>query len=106
QVPHNEDPSNTTARGMGRSTTWSITYDVPSALHGRATLRLAICGIGTRTIAVDLNGQSLGEVTGLFYNATINRDGIGGMWTEKDVAFDASLMKRGTNVLNLTIPAG
>ena len=106
QVPHNEEPTNTTARGTGRSTTWSITYDVPSTLRGRATLRLAICGIGTRAITVDLNGQSVGEVTGLFYNATINRDGIQGTWTEKTLAFDASLMKQGTNVLKLTIPAG
>ncbi len=44
---------------------------------------------------------------GLTYNATINRDGIGGYWGEHDIAFDASLMKAGDNVLKLTsIPAG
>jgi rhamnogalacturonan endolyase len=45
-------------------------------------------------------------VTGLLYNATINRDGIGGSWGEHDVTFDASLMHAGTNVVKLTIPAG
>jgi len=45
-------------------------------------------------------------VSGLVYNGTINRDGIGGFWAEHDLAFDASLMKAGSNVLKLTVPAG
>ncbi len=45
-------------------------------------------------------------MTGLVYNATINRDGIGGYWSEHDIEFDASVMKAGENVLKLTIPAG
>ncbi len=53
-----------------------------------------------------MNDQSIGDVTGLGYNATINRDGIGGYWGEHDLVFNASLMKAGTNVLKLTIPAG
>jgi rhamnogalacturonan endolyase len=53
-----------------------------------------------------VNDQSIGSVTGLTYNATINRDGIGGYWGEHDLTFDASLMKAGENVLKLTIPAG
>jgi rhamnogalacturonan endolyase len=40
------------------------------------------------------------------YNATINRDGITGSWAERDLAFDASMMQAGKNVLTLTIPAG
>jgi rhamnogalacturonan endolyase len=106
QVPHNEDPGNTTGNGQGRATTWSITFNLPDAPHGKATLRLAICGIGARSIAATVNDQSIGEVRGLTYNATINRDGIGGYWGEHDLVFDASLMKAGENVLKLTIPAG
>ena len=106
QVPHNEDPANTTGKGEGRSTTWSITFDLPKAPHGKATLRLTICGFGTKTIDVTVNDKPAGVVTGLNYNATINRDGIGGSWVEKDVVFDTALMKAGTNVLKLTIPAG
>ena len=106
QVPHNEDPANTDGRGFGRSTTWSIAFDLPAAPHGKATLRMAICGIGARNLAATLNEQSIGTVTGLVYNATINRDGIGGSWTERDLAFDASLMKAGANVVKLTIPGG
>lgn len=36
----------------------------------------------------------------------INRDGIQGFWVEKNLAFDAALMKAGDNTLKLTIPAG
>jgi rhamnogalacturonan endolyase len=106
QVPHNEDPENTNGRGRGRETTWSITFNLPNAPRGQATLRLAICGVGTRTLAANVNGQSIGSLTNLVYNATINRDGIGGDWHEHDLVFDASLMKAGTNVMQLTVPAG
>ena len=59
-----------------------------------------------RTLSGILNDQSIGSVTNLTYNATINRDGIGGSWCERDLVFDASLMKAGTNTLELTIPSG
>ena len=106
QVPHNEDPENTNGHGRGRETTWSIAFNLPAAPHGQATLRLAICGAGTRTLDASVNGQSIGSVTNLVYNATINRDGIGGSWSEHDLAFDASLMKAGENVMKLTVPGG
>ena len=110
QVPHCEDPNNTVEKGngtgQGRATPWSISFDLPEAPRGKATLRLAICGISARSIAVTVNDKPAGEITGLMYNATINRDGIGGAWVEKDLVFDAALMKKGTNVLKLTVPAG
>lgn len=106
QVPHNADPSDMNGLGFGRSTTWSVTFNLSQAPVGKATLRLAICGVGTRQITVTMNDRPAGTVTGLLYNATINRDGIGGTWGEHDVTFDASLMQAGKNVLKLTIPAG
>ena len=106
QVPHNENPGNLTGTGQGRSTTWTVNFNLPAAPHGTATLRLAICGVGTRSLTVAMNDHSLGNVSNLVYNATINRDGIGGYWMEHSLAFDASLMKAETNVLKLTISAG
>ena len=107
QVPHDEDLTDTNAFEDGRSTTWSVAFKLPESPQGRAILRLAICGVGTRTrIAVSMNDCLAGTVTDLVYNATINRDGIAGSWSEHDVAFDASLMRAGTNVLKLTIPGG
>ncbi len=106
QVPYNDDTNNVTGRGNGSATTWTVAFNLPSPPQGRATLRLAICGVGTRTLTAELNDQSIGNVSNLVYNATINRDGIGGYWMEHNLAFDASLMKAGTNVLSLTVPAG
>lgn len=106
QLPHNEDTNNTTGRGNGRSTTWTIRFNLFAAPQGKATLRLPICGVGTRNIAVTLNDNLIGTVTNLTYNATINRDGIGGYWMEHNVAFDAATMKAGENILQLTIPRG
>jgi rhamnogalacturonan endolyase len=105
QVPHaeQEDP---TGRGNGRATTWTVTFDLPQAPRGRATLRLGISGAARIAIDVSVNDKPAGAVTGLVYNATINRDGIQGAWVEKDVAFDAALMQKGRNALKLTIPAG
>jgi rhamnogalacturonan endolyase len=106
QVPHDENPDDTTGTGRGRATTWTVTFDLPAATHGRATLRLAICDAGTRSLEVSLNDRPLGSIGGLANNGTIHRDGIGGTWAEHDLVFDASLMKRGKNVLGLTVPAG
>jgi len=105
QVPHatQEDP---TGRGFGRATTWTIHFTLPEEPRGHAVLRLALTGVSARSIAVAVNDQPAGTVTGLVYNATINRDGIQGSWVEKDVSFDASLMKEGANTLKLTVPAG
>jgi rhamnogalacturonan endolyase len=36
----------------------------------------------------------------------IRRDGIGGSWVEKDLAFDAGMMRMGPNTMTLTIPGG
>ncbi len=106
QVPHNEDPDNTNAKGTGRSTTWTILFDLPIASRGKATLRLAICGVGARTLAATVNGSSIGNVTDLVNNSTILRDGIAGTWSEHDLVFDASMLQPGENKLQLTIPGG
>ena len=106
QVPYNDNSNNITGRGNGSATTWTVTFDLPEAPHGKATLRLAICGVGTRSLVADMNDRPIGTIGDLTYNATINRDGIGGYWAEHDLVFDASLMRRGKNVLALTVPGG
>ena len=106
QVPHviNDDG---TGRSKGRATTWTIHFNMPDRQpKGRATLRVALAGVSTRSIDVGVNDQSAGMITGLIYNATINRDGVKGSWVEKDLSFDASLLRPGENTLTLTVPAG
>ena len=106
QLPYNTNSNNITGTGRGDGTTWAVIFNLTNAPHGKATLRLALCGIGTRSLWGDMNGQSIGTLNNLTYNATINRDGISGLWSERDLVFDAALMKAGTNTLELTIPPG
>ncbi len=106
EVPH-VIKDDGTARNPGRATTWTIRFNMPDKQpQGRATLRLGISGVGTRSIAVGVNNQPAGKITGLIYNATINRDGVEGSWVEKDLSFDASMLRPGANTLTLTVPAG
>ena len=106
QVPHNEDPANTTGKGVGRATTWSIAFNLPSAPRGRATLRLGLCSVDARSLAVSVNGQPAGTIADVMRNSTVQRDGIAGYWSERNVPFEAALLKAGDNVLALTVPAG
>ena len=112
-VPHDTNATDTDGKGAGRATPWTIAFDLPTAPSGnaitpggKATLRLAICGSGVRGIDVTVNGTKAGTVSAPPYNATINRDGIGGYWSERDLSFDGSLMHAGKNELVLTVPAG
>ena len=107
QVPHAENDE-TTGRGSGRATPWTVHFDVPRSepLDGHAVLRLALSGVGTRSLDVAVNGQPAGQITHLIYNATINRDGIEGSWVEKDLPFSAAMLHPGENSLTLTVPAG
>jgi rhamnogalacturonan endolyase len=107
QVPHAESDDGT-GRGIGRATPWTIHFDVARStpLDGHAVLRLALSGVGTRSIDVAVNGKPAGQITHLVYNATINRDGIEGSWVEKDLSFNATMLHPGENSLTLTVPAG
>jgi rhamnogalacturonan endolyase len=87
-------------------TTWSVRFNLPEAPQGRGVLRLGLAATSARRIQVAMNGQPAGLVDSLKDNATIRRDGIRGYWSERDVTFDAALMKAGENVLKLTIPPG
>lgn len=110
QVPradlHNAE--NLIGKGQGSATTWTVRFDVPAGtpLGGQAILRVGIAAASTRGVDVQVNGKGTGGIGGLQYNATINRDGVTGSWVERDVAFDAKLLKVGANLLTLTVPAG
>jgi rhamnogalacturonan endolyase len=92
--------------GRGTATTWSVSFELPEALRGRATLRLSLAGTEAKQIDVTMDDQPIGTITGLPNTMVIHRDADRGWWQEKDVVFDAAVMKAGTNILKLTIPAG
>lgn len=110
-VPHNDDANARVVpyagvRGSGRATPYAITFDLPQAPHGKATLRLAICGTGASAIEVTVNDRPAGLVDRLIGDGAIPRHSIQGLWYERELPFDAALLKQGTNVLKLVIPAG
>ena len=103
QVPHAADAS---GRSRGTATTWSILFDLPRAEQGRATLRLAFAATEARSLSVAVNGRPVGTLSDLPNTSAIHRDADRGYWQERDVAFDAALLKQGKNTLQLTVPAG
>ncbi len=110
-VPHNEDPAAKAApffgiRGNGRATPYAIRFDMAGAPKGKATLRLALCGTGIRELEVLVNEQPAGKVQLGMGDGVITRHGIQGLWYERELGFDASLLKQGANVLTLVVPAG
>ena len=112
QVPHNENPDAKAAgynmgTAPGRATPWTVSFDLPQApAGGKAHLRLAFASTSTRQIDVVVNDQPVGKVDHMFSDGAIARNGILGVWSEKDVVFDASALKAGTNTLKLIVPAG
>ncbi|HSU69555.1 MAG TPA: polysaccharide lyase family protein, partial [Tepidisphaeraceae bacterium] len=87
-------------------TPWSIRFDLPQSAKGKAILRLAFAATSAKRVSVSVNDHDAGDTGPLIDTATIRRDGICGYWYERDVTFDASLLKQGNNVLKLTIPPG
>jgi rhamnogalacturonan endolyase len=92
--------------GRGRATTWTIKFKMAKAAKGQATLRVALAGAdGFGGLAVAVNGQSAGTVRTVATNALrYNTDK--GVWREYTQPFDAALLKRGENEMQLTVPAG
>lgn len=108
-------PTTQVARGVGRgrgpvvqgkATPWTITFEMPSAPKGKATLRLGIATCNTTILDVAVNGQQVKRLDDLTVESSIGRNGIQGMWYEREVPFNASMMKSGTNTVTLTVPAG
>ena len=93
---------------VGTATPWTIEFDLPEVPAAERTiLRLAISGTGARRIEVAVNGKPAGEVQlGMPDSTFSGRNGIQGIWYQRELAFDTSMLKSGKNTLTLTVPAG
>ena len=110
-VPHNENPEAKAepffgVRASGRATPFTVTFEHAAAPTGKATLRLALCGTGTRELTVEVNDQPAGKIALGQGDGVIARHGIQGLWYERELSFDAALLKRGPNILKIVVPAG
>jgi len=96
-------PPRPDGKGGWKSTTWRIRFNVPENLTGTATLRVAICGSRGGPVDVDVNGKRVGSTGELPESGVMHRDGIrSAALVERNITFDASLLKSGENVVALT----
>lgn len=87
--------------------TWAVTFDLPSgAPQGKATLRLAFAGKQSPGVNVVVNDQPAGQAGNLWFDSSIGRNQIRGVWAEREVSFDASMLKPGTNTIKLSLAGG
>lgn len=91
--------------GRGRATTWTIKFNFDGEPKGVAALRLGLAGADTNNLAIAVNGQSAGSVRPRSTNA-LRYNTNKSVWQEQTLKFDAALLKRGENELQLTVPAG
>jgi rhamnogalacturonan endolyase len=96
-------PPRPDGKGGWSNTTWRIRFDMERASQGAATLRLAICGARGGPVDVALNGQPIGSTGELPESGVMHRDGIRATaLIERNLKFDAALLKSGENVIELT----
>jgi rhamnogalacturonan endolyase len=85
------------------NSTWRIRFHLDKETQGTATLRLAICGARGGPVDASLNGQSIGSTGELPESGVMHRDGIRSTTlTERNIKFDAALLKKGENIIELT----
>jgi rhamnogalacturonan endolyase len=102
--------------GTGRTTVWTIKFNMPKSVRGGAYLRVSLAGVnGLREgLAVGLNGQSIGAIgdgrtpdnAPLITTNSIRYNADKGLNQQRTLKFDASLLKPGENEMTFTVPGG
>lgn len=89
-----------------RGTKWNVNFDLAEPKKGKGTLRLAICGSRKgEIIYVSLNGKPIGNTGHLPEMGVMHRDGIRGKEVETNLTFDAQLLQKGKNTIQLSFDA-
>jgi rhamnogalacturonan endolyase len=101
--------------GSGRTTIWTVKFNVDKAVQGQCALRVALAGVNAITqLAVTVNGQNAGAIgdgkspdnARLITTNTIRYNSDKGLWQERTLRFDAALLKPGENEMTFTVPGG
>jgi len=101
--------------GNGRTTVWTIKFNMDKAVAGTAYFRVALAGVnGITQLAVAVNGKSAGAIgdgrdpnnARLITTNTIRYNSDKGLSQERTLKFDAGLLKAGENTMTLTVPGG
>jgi rhamnogalacturonan endolyase len=101
--------------GRGRTTVWTVRFNMKKTVQGQAALRVALAGVdGLGQLAVAVNGRGIGAIgdggspdnARLRATSTIRYNSDKGLWQERTLRFDAALMKAGENEMTFTVPGG
>lgn len=93
--------------GQGKDAHRSIRFDLDTQPAGKAMLRIAVNGTGSRPVlSYAVNGMPKGEISFGRDDGSMKRHQINGLWKLVDTEFDASLLKKGDNTITITAPAG
>jgi len=96
-----------TGEGEWMLPVWKLRFNCEEQMQGLATLTLALAGVNREGgLTADVNGTPLGSIEGLAGDSSIHRSGIHGFFRERFLSFDASLLRKGENVLTLEIHPG
>ena len=99
--------------GRGRTTVWTVKFNMDKAVQGQAALRVALAGVNAISqLAVTVNGQNAGAIgdgksadnARLITTNTIRYNSDKGLWQERTLRFDAALLKPGENEMTFTVP--
>jgi rhamnogalacturonan endolyase len=89
-----------------RSPPWQVKFDCAEAQQGKGVITLGIAGYEGRggdrgQLELSLNGREIGRINDLVSDSSIHRCGAGGLYREREIRFDAKLLKQGSNVLSI-----
>ena len=97
-------PDDRKGEGSWRLPTWKVRFRCNESMQGRATLTIALASVShDGGLAVELNGKPLATFVGMEGDSALPRSGIRGIFRERFAIFDASLLRRGENVLTLDL---
>jgi len=116
QYPQTDTKGPWRVYGRGRTTTWTVKFNMPSKPHGMAALRVAFAGVDglDGVLPVAVNGQSVGGLgdgsspdnARLVTTNAIRYNTDQGFWQQRTLSFDASRLKAGENTMTFTVAGG
>jgi len=96
-----------------RAPVWRVEFENPTARSGKAWLTLALASAESEIdggkrgpeLRVSLNGEPLSIIDDLASAGGVSRSGAWGLYQLRQIEFDATKLKLGSNILTLELPA-
>lgn len=94
-----------------REPVWRIEFSCPELPTGRGVLTLGFAAFESihpqhgAQLRLDLNGAEIAAIRDLAQAAAPHRGGVHAAYQEREIRFDLSLLRKGTNTLTMKMPA-